>query len=390
MAIDTKGGRGRSFKMAAQIGRVPSFEVPLDRVQELRFAGLMESLILIDLNQHLLMLPEDPAEISDYFRSTSYRFAYEAARHGGWTAVCTGNGFSCMKISSEASFADFADLVAELGLMLADFTRQGENIVKVARTRDIMRAKQSGRLALVPTVEHLAIAHDVYRVDVLYGIGVRMAGLTFRDQNYIGGGEYETRDRGLTDLGREVVRRMNDLGMVVDICHAGRTTAMETIELSRVPVTFSHTIAYGLRQSRKARQDEELLACTRKGGIVGILAVPNSLSDDPNQDINVYLDQFDYLVKLVGIDHVAIGSDTLVGDAVGFQKHVGGEFLQEGRLPRGSIPARTLAAPYLKGFESGADGKNLVRGLIARGYSDDQIAKLCGLNVVRFFDDVIG
>ena len=108
--------------------------------------------------------------------------------------------------------------------------------------------------------------------------------------------------------------------------------------------------------------------------------MPNSLSDAPDQDINCVLDHYDYLVKLVGIDHVGIGTDTMVGDHVGFHKVALGR----------DAPTRGFPAPYLNGLESPADGKNIIRGLIARGYEDDAIRKIAGQNALDLLRRVIG
>jgi membrane dipeptidase len=197
--------------------------------------------------------------------------------------------------------------------------------------------------------------------------------------SYIGGGQYDRCDPGLSDFGIEVVQRMNDIGMIVDLSHAGSRTALETIELSRVPVVFSHNAAAAIRPTRRARSDEDLRACAAKGGLLCVTAVPNSLSDDPHQDINCVLDHYDYFVKLVGIDHVGIGTDTQVGDHVGFHR------VMLGRNAPDSLPA-----PYLDGLESPADGANIIRGLIARGYEDAAIRKIAGQNALDFFRRTMG
>jgi membrane dipeptidase len=168
--------------------------------------------------------------------------------------------------------------------------------------------------------------------------------------------------------------------MVIDLSHAGVRTALDAIEHSRAPVVFSHNAAKAIWPTNRTRGDEELLACARKGGLIGVTAVPNSLSDDPAQDINCVLDHYDYLVKLVGEDHVAIGTDTIVGDHVGFHKVALGRDTAGRRFP----------APYLNGLESPADGKNIIRGLIARGYSDEQIRKIAGQNALDLFSRVVG
>jgi membrane dipeptidase len=167
--------------------------------------------------------------------------------------------------------------------------------------------------------------------------------------------------------------------MVIDLSHAGTRTALDAIEHSRVPVVFSHNAAKAIWPTNRTRGDEELLACARKGGVIGVTAVPNSLSDDAHQDINCVLDHYDYLVELVGEDHVGIGTDTLGGDHVGFHK------VAMGRDTAG----RQFPAPYLNRLESPADGKNIIRGLIARGYDDQAIAKIAGQNALNLLRRVI-
>ena len=125
----------------------------------------------------------------------------------------------------------------------------------------------------------------------------------------------------------------------------------------------------------RTAKDDVLLACAEKGGIICVTSVPNSLSDDPNQNINVVLDHYDYMVNLVGIDHVGIGTDTLIADHVDYAT----------RAMRRDAPN----APYMDGLESPADGKNIIRGLLSRGYSSDQIRKIAGQNAISYLRRVM-
>ena len=369
------------FPLVKQVGRVPSMTVPLDRAQETRFHRLMDEIIMIDLHEHPLVLPEDPNHFRDYLAHGDYCWGYEAVRHGGWTAVCTANVFRAAARSGDMSFIAFADLVDEIALMLADMSRNGDAVLRIERPDDIARAKQRGTVGFLPTVEHLGIGHELHRVDVLYGLGVRIAGITYHRRNAIGDGQGERNDGGLSEFGREVVQRMNDIGMVVDVSHAGFRTAMDAIQYSRAPILFSHNAAYTLRPTQRARKDDELVACARAGGLIAITAVPNSLSDQPHQDINCVLDHYDYLVRLVGVDHVGIGTDMLIGDHVAYHITMMG---------RGTPAAgQQRPAAYLNGLESPADGANIIRGLIARGYADADIAKIAGQNALSFFRRVM-
>ncbi len=363
--------------LAKEVGRVQSVTVPLDGEQEKRHQCLVDEAVMVDVHQHPFVFPEDVNQFVEYLRSNDYRWGYEAVRHGGWAAVATANVFRGMVNNQDISFMAFEDLVADVGMMLADLSLQ-DKVVKVTSADEIESAKQQGKSGFFPTVEHLAIGKELQGVDVLYSMGVRLAGITYNRKNYIGDGLYERNDGGLSDFGIEVVRRMNNLGMAIDLSHASFQTAMDAIEFSQAPVVFSHNAAYAIRPTRRSRKDEELLACARKGGLIAITAVPNSLSDDPEQDIECVLDHYDYMVKLVGVDHVAIGTDTLIGDHVAFHRKMLG---RDG-------PSQ-LPAPYLNGLESPADGQNIIRGLILRGYSDADVGKIVGGNALAFFRRVM-
>ncbi|MCI0860090.1 MAG: membrane dipeptidase [Chloroflexi bacterium] len=362
--------------LAQELDRVPSMTVPLDAQQEQRFQRLMDEVIMIDVHQHPFICPEDMTRLVELLRGNQYKWGYEAVRHGGWTAVATANAFRGFVNTDDMSFTRFEDLMTEVSLMLSDLSLTGK-AVQVGNADDIEAAKQQGTVGFLPTLEHLAIGSELDRVDAFYGMGVRLAGLTYNRKNYIGDGQNERNDGGLSVFGIEVVDRMNQLGMAIDVSHASFRTAMDAIHFSQAPVTFSHNAAYTLRPTARTRNDEELSACAEKGGLIAITAVPNALSDDPEQNIDCVLDHYDYMVKLVGVDHVGIGTDTNIGDHVAFHR------VMLGRDPE------QLPAPYLDGLESPADGKNIIRGLIRRGYADDEVKKLAGGNALQFFRRVM-
>ena len=362
--------------LAREVGRVPSMTVPLDAKEEARFERLVDEAIMIDLHQHPFVCPQDMDRLVELLRSNKYKWGYQAVKHGGWTTVTTANGFRGFVNAYDMSFTRFEDLETEVGLLVADLS-QTDQVVLVTNASQIEAAKQQGNVGFLPTLEHLAIGSELDRLDVFYSMGIRLAGLTYNRKNFIGDGQRERNDGGLSEFGIEVVNRMNQLGMAIDVSHASFQTAMDAIHFSEAPISFSHNAAYTLRPTARTRKDEELIACAKKGGIIAITAVPNSLSDDPKQDINCVLDHYDYMVKLVGVDHVGIGTDTTVGDHVAFHRVMLGRDLSQ------------QTAPYLDGLESPADGKNIIRGLIARGYADTEVKKIAGENALSFFRRVM-
>ena len=359
-----------SIPLAKQIIQSQSIAVTLDDDQERRFQRLVEETTMIDLHQHPMVKPEDPSQLLEYLRRDSYEWGYEAVRHGGFTAVGTANVYRGMVNTDEMSFIRFEDLLDEIGMMMADVGRNGQ-VVKVSNADDIEAAKQNGKVGFLPTVEHLAIGSELRRVDLLYNAGIRLAGLTYRRKNYIGDGHLERNDGGLSTFGIEVVKNMNELGMVVDLSHASFRTAMDAIEFSQAPVVFSHDGSYTLGQQQgggeyaagRLRRDEELVACAQKGGIVGVTVQPSVISSWGSElSIERLLDHYDYMVKLLGIDHVAIGTDTGIG---------------------------VRSSGFVRGVASPAEGKNIIRGLITRGYSDADIIKITGGNALAFFRRVM-
>ena len=362
--------------LAQEIGRVPSMVVALDSREEGRFKVLEEEAVMVDIHQHPFVCPEDMDRLIELLRGNKYRWGYQAVKHGGWAAVTTSNAFRGFVNTYDMSYTRFEDLQTEVALMLSDLS-QTDQAVLVTNAQEIEAAKQNGQVGFLPSLEHLAIGSELEHLDMFYAMGVRLAGLTYNRKNFIGDGQNERNDGGLSEFGIEVVERMNRLGMGIDVSHASFQTAMDAIHFSQAPISFSHNAAYTLRPTSRTRNDQELKACAEKGGIIAITAVPNSLSDDPAQDIDCVLDHYDYMVKLVGVDHVGIGTDTNIGDHVAFH-----------RVMLGRDPSQ-LPAPYLNGLESPADGKNIIRGLIRRGHSDVDVKKLVGGNALEFFRRVM-
>jgi membrane dipeptidase len=137
--------------LAKETGRVPSVTVPLDGEQERRYQRLMDEVIMIDVHQHPMVLPEDLGRFTEYLRSNNYRWGYQAVKGGGWTAVATANFFRGLMNTPELSFVDFQDVLGEIDLMLADVS-QHQDVLKVTNAGEIESAKQQGKVGFLPTL----------------------------------------------------------------------------------------------------------------------------------------------------------------------------------------------------------------------------------------------
>lgn len=381
MSYEYLGENVIPVKLAKEVGRVEEKVVPLSPKDEERAKRLHAESILIDLHIHLTILPENLQDMELLTRSGRPAMGFEGVKKSGMTACLSGYGGSHCRRSSPAPW-QFQDVVWDLGIRTADIDHHADVVMRAYSVRDILEAKKSGKTAILAMIENAQmIDNDLDRVDVLYGLGYRSLGVTFNARTTVGDGCTERSDAGLSSFGFKVIERMNRLGMLIDLSHSSDLTSRETIEASKAPCCFSHTFARGVFNNPRGKSDELLKLLAQKGGVIGIAAVPNLISRKPVQAIFDVLDHLDYIVKLVGIDHVAIGTDCMFGDHVAFHK----QMLKIMGLPLSEFPAACI--DYI---ENPGEWPNFTRALVARGYTDADIKKILGENVLRILKQVIG
>ena len=245
------------------------------------------------------------------------------------------------------------------------------------------------------------IENELDRIELLYGFGVRALGIAYSEANALGSGLKEPRDGGLTVFGRRAVERMNKVGMLIDCSHCGDRTTLDTIEWSEKPIILSHIGARALWDSNRLAPDEVLTACARKGGLIGIEAAPHTTVTQahPRHGIESFMEHFEYIKGLVGIDHVGFGPDAVYGDHVGLHDLYSANLsIQDSRKRAAAAPGggedgpghgvQIERVPYVEGLENPTEGShNIVRWLVAHGYSDVDIAKVMGGNAIRLFTE---
>jgi membrane dipeptidase len=279
------------------------------------------------------------------------------------------------------------DIIWDLGMRLSDIAHQ-DMVIRAETTADIRRAKQNGQIAFVPSLEAATpIENEVDRLDVLYGLGVRQSGIAYSEANTLGCGLRETNDGGLTQFGRLAVRRMNRLGIAIDISHSGDQTSLDTIEVSEQPIFITHVGARALWNTRRMKPDHILKACAGKGGVIGIEAAPHTTltHDHPHHNLESFMQHFEYTANLVGIEHVAFGPDTLFGDHVALH-HAFARHLSI-TAAHGSVDFEEVE--FVDGIENPSEEfHNITRWLVKHGYSDPDIKAVLGENIMRVLAQV--
>jgi membrane dipeptidase len=258
----------------------------------------------------------------------------------------------------------------------------------VSSTREIRDAKSRGLIAFYghcqPTTP---VPPNLVSFDRAYRLGLRSFMLTYNRTDNIGSGCTASADSGLTLFGHAVIKHCNALGIIVDVSHCGEATSLDACRRSRAPVNANHTAAKGLFNHSRGKSDEVVRAIAGTGGVIGVVAVPSFLTQALNPTIDHMLDHVDYIADLVGFEHVSIGSDWPLQAPVDILI----EALGEGATAIGFRPEDRLdLTRRLQGFADCRDLPNITRGLVKRGYGDDQIRGILGENALRVFSNVCG
>ena len=315
-----------------------------------------------------------------------------------WHSIIEDKFFDRMKSSGvDIAFvttnqSNFESTVKRVGEVLDTIRRRSDVMVQVKTFGEMRQAKAAGKVGVVIAFQDLSpIEDDIKKLRLFYELGLRVAGLTYSGGNLIGDGCAErTREvRKLSFFGIEVLEELNRLGIIPDLAHTGDATSEDTLERSEPPVVFTHSNARGLSNTTRNKPDHQTRVMAEKQGVQGIVAMPRTVSEDMSKaDLPKMLDHVDYIVKLVGVDHVGVGTDFTdarerFGDnlpswwTAGKWRRLRPEML--------GTEEDWYKYPYARGFESMAGWPNFTRGLVARGYSDDDIKKIIGENWLRVF-----
>ncbi|MGB1655890.1 MAG: dipeptidase [Longimicrobiales bacterium] len=334
--------------------------------------------------------PYDSAIVVDFLASPGYfnyplnppldaemiRFAVES----GITAVnltCSGSDFT----SSVQRIAGWLDRIEQY----PDAFRQ------IRTVADLHDAKSTGRLGIVLGFQDTTpFERDVTNVDTFLQLGVKVAQLTYNVRNLVGDGCLEPANGGLTRFGHQVVERMNEVGMMVDLSHCGQRTTADGIAASSRPVAITHSGCNAVARHPRSKDDTELRAMADGGGVIGIYLMPFLTPGRVSMRSDV-LDHIEHAVQVCGEDHVGIGSDLsttpIDGSDEYWSRHR--EFVA-GRIERG------VAAPNedpeilftVEDLNSHRRMELIADGLSMRGHPDTRIEKIIGGNWARLFGEL--
>lgn len=385
--------RGRSFMkakgIAGEIGAlIPPLQgdqkrsiLDLSTDQKRRAQKLHEQAIIINMK-------EPTAVREGQFMAPYVRLLLEKGLSG--LGVGAG-GLSINEfLKGPQSYDAFLNLVDQNPILLSLATK----------ATHFQEAKAAKKLSIFLTTSRLAeTVNDLANIRTMYRLGVRQFQLTYQYMNAIGCGCGDRIDAGLSKFGVKVVEEMNRLGMLIDVAHCAPKTFSDAVQISQHPVIYSHGGARALRDHIRLLRDEQIEALAKKGGIICISACSHFLKKGgatKGATVDTYLDHIDHVVKLIGVEHVGVGLDIIHNDDL---HHFEQSFAESNKRypeiyenPEPYVLEKVAWIDGLGMFPVG-QGHNysyITQGLVARGYSDGDIIKILGQNVLRLFKMVCG
>lgn len=255
--------------------------------------------------------------------------------------------------------------------------QRSERCIVVESIDDIERARREGRLAVGLHFQGSAPFEDnLDWVALFYRLGIRHALMAYNEVNRVGSGCHVKDDRGLTDFGRDLIREMNRVGMVVDCAHTGYKTTMETIEASESTVIISHTNVRALNDHPRCIWDDQIEACAAQGGVIGMTGLSGFLGGEGSTARRV-VDHIDYISELVGPQHVALGLDHIYD----LETFTGFIVSNPDKYPAGN------GYDDMRQLELSA-APQITEELMRRGYQETEIRGILGENWMRIARDV--
>jgi membrane dipeptidase len=287
-------------------------------------------------------------------------------------------------------FRSGVEMIATSDRLIAD---HAQHLAKIESAADIRAARDAGKLGLIYNFQDTtALEGDASRVRLFASLGLRILQLTYNKRNLAGDGALERSNAGLSDFGREVIAKINEEKLLLDLSHAGQRTQAEGIAASAAPPAITHSGCRSLADLPRNTHDTEMRALAQKGGVFGVYLMPFlRLSGQPGRED--LLRHLDHAVNVCGEEHVGIGTDNPLGGYTLDEESRAAHrrfFEERARLGIAAPGESADVMNYVEGY-NGIDRFDLIAAdLRRRGWSAARIDKVLGLNFVRLFGEVWG
>ena len=313
----------------------------------------------------------------------------------GYTGDLHTGGVNALNVTIANFEAEYAETCDRIAGWLAALKQPESEWRLIERATDLETAKQAGQIGLIMGWQNMRPMGDrLDRLELFHRLGVRIMQITYNYRNALGDGCLETEDSGLSVLGRDAVKAMNELGIAIDLSHVGYRTTLDTIELSEKPVLATHANAKSLTDLVRNKSDDVIKAIAETGGVIGASVYGPMLWDgDVNRrpTVDDFVRHIEYIVGLVGIDHVGFGTDLPASrDLQKTAYEAANRRLWTGISSYGDAFGHDIPARYIEDANSHAKLPAVTEALVERGWRDADIAAYLGGNFARALGEIWG
>jgi membrane dipeptidase len=313
----------------------------------------------------------------------------------GDTEGLRAGGIDALNVTTCHFEADYREACDRIAGWLARTRAPGSEWRLIERAADFDAAKQAGQIGIVMGWQNMRpVEDDLDRIALFHKLGVRIMQITYNYRNFLGDGCLETDGAGLSALGRDAVRLMNDLGVAIDLSHVGERTSYDAIECSAKPVLATHTDARALVDLPRNKTDDMLRAIAETGGVIGASVYGPMLWDGDTSrrpTVDDFVRHLEHLVEVAGIDHVGFGTDLPAAkDLTKTAFEAANRRLWSGISSYGDAFGHDIPARYPLDANAHAKLPAVTEALVARGWRPQDIEAYLGGNLARVLGEIWG
>lgn len=306
---------------------------------------------------------------------------FEEMRRGGVTAVHV----------TIAYWENCRETLLNIGQWNRWFEAHSDLIMPAGSAADVRKAKEEGRTAIIFGFQNCSpIEDDFSLIEIFHTLGVRFMQLSYNNQSLLATGCYEDEDPGVTRFGKQAIKEMNRVGMVIDMSHSAERSTLHAIELSERPIAITHANPASWAPALRNKSDTVLKALGESGGMLGFSMYPFHLKGHSECTVESFCEMAARAADLMGVEHIALGSDLVQGHdnaVVTWMRN--GRWSKATDFGEGSSDNAGWPDP-VPWFGSNLDFGNIEAGLRQYGFTDDDAAGIMGNNWLRFFENSFG
>jgi len=286
---------------------------------------------------------------------------------------------------------DFREMVEQVIAWNRRFERHADLIVQAFTADDVRRAYAEGKTAILFGYQNPSpIEDDIGLVEVCHRLGARFMQLSYNNQSLLATGCYEDDDPGITRMGRQVIREMNRVGLVVDMSHSAERSTLEAIEISERPIAITHANPAFWHPALRNKSDDVLKALAESGGMLGFSMYPHHLAGGPGCTLQDFCTMVARTADLMGVEQIGFGSDLCLDQPDSVVEWMrNGTWTREMDYGEGSA-SNAGFPPQPDWFRDSTGFANILPGLREVGFSEEEVALIAGGNWLRFYEDSFG